>query len=391
VIGHHRLATLAPVRRLVLLVSAVVLVDTMFFAAITPLLPYYADRLGLSKAAAGALVAAYPAGTLLLSLPAGWLAARIGVRRTVVAGLILMAVASLAFGFAEDAVLLGAARFLQGVGSAATWAGGLAWLVAAAPPDRRAELIGTAFGAAIGGVMLGPVVGALAREIGTGAVFAAVAVFDLALVAAALREPVVKRQAGDPSLGVVEVLRDRQAAIGAGLVALVGLFTGVVEVLVPLRLDALGAGAALIAGTFLFDAAVQAGASRPFGKWIDRRGAAPAILAGLVAGSVLAGVLPWPDAVWLLVVLVVLAGPTVGVLWVPGMTLLSEGTERRGVDQAYAFALVNLTWAASALAGSAAGSAIAEATSDAVPYLALSAIFATTLVLSQRGRALARR
>ena len=48
-------ATMSPVRRLVLLISAVVLVDTMFYAVVAPLLPHYADELGLSKAAAGLL------------------------------------------------------------------------------------------------------------------------------------------------------------------------------------------------------------------------------------------------------------------------------------------------------------------------------------------------
>src|SRR3954469_2529180 len=65
-------------RRLVLLVGAIILVDTMFFAAIGPLLPDYADRLDLSKAAAGFLSASYAIGALVGSLPAGWLAARWG-------------------------------------------------------------------------------------------------------------------------------------------------------------------------------------------------------------------------------------------------------------------------------------------------------------------------
>src|SRR3712207_4191836 len=124
-------------RRLLLLVSAIVLADIMFFAAITPLLPYYVDELGMSKAEAGILAAAYPAGTLLFSIPGGWLAARTGVRFATISGLILMAGASFSFGFADDAVLLAAARFIQGVGSALSWAGGLGWLVAAAPPERR--------------------------------------------------------------------------------------------------------------------------------------------------------------------------------------------------------------------------------------------------------------
>ncbi len=60
-------------RRLLVLVSAIVLVDVAFYSAITPLLPYYTDLLDLSKSEAGALAGAYAAGTLLLSLPAGLL------------------------------------------------------------------------------------------------------------------------------------------------------------------------------------------------------------------------------------------------------------------------------------------------------------------------------
>ena len=40
-------------RRLLLLTGAIVFVDTMFFAALTPLLPHYVDELDMSKASAG--------------------------------------------------------------------------------------------------------------------------------------------------------------------------------------------------------------------------------------------------------------------------------------------------------------------------------------------------
>src|SRR5258707_15587458 len=106
-------------RRLVLLVAAIVLVDTMFYAAITPLLPYYSHHFHLSKSSAGLLAATYPAGTLIAALPGGWLATRIGVRRTVLVGLALMIVSSVVFGFARHIGLLDGARFLQGVGGSA--------------------------------------------------------------------------------------------------------------------------------------------------------------------------------------------------------------------------------------------------------------------------------
>src|SRR5918998_1520568 len=89
-------------RSLFPLVAAVVLVDTMFFAAVAPLLPHYSDELGLSKTAAGMLAAAYPAGTFAGSLPGGWLAARWGVKPTLLGGLAMLGVTSLAFGFAKD-------------------------------------------------------------------------------------------------------------------------------------------------------------------------------------------------------------------------------------------------------------------------------------------------
>jgi len=56
-------------RRLLLLVAVLVFVDTMLFAALTPLLPHFSDELDLSKTRAGALVAAYAAGALVGGLP----------------------------------------------------------------------------------------------------------------------------------------------------------------------------------------------------------------------------------------------------------------------------------------------------------------------------------
>src|SRR4051794_23119848 len=112
-------------RRLFWLVAAVVFVDTMFFAAVAPLLPHYVDELDLSKTGAGVLTAAYPAGTFAGALPSGWLATRWGVKPTVLLGVAMLALASLSFAFAGSVVALDTARFIQGVGGACMWAGGM--------------------------------------------------------------------------------------------------------------------------------------------------------------------------------------------------------------------------------------------------------------------------
>src|SRR5438270_4840175 len=178
---------LGGVRRLLLLVSAIMLVDTLFCAALTPLLPHYADTLGLSKTGAGVLTAAFGVGTLAGSIPAGMLAARTGPKPVALLGLGLLSATSLAFGFAHSIAVLDAARFCQGFGGACTWTGALAWLVSRAPRERRGELIGSALGAGIDGALLRPMVGGAAAFVGSGVVFCLVEAWGVGIgVGAAL-------------------------------------------------------------------------------------------------------------------------------------------------------------------------------------------------------------
>src|SRR4051794_5886037 len=179
-----------PMRRLLFIASAVVFLDVVFYAAITPLLPAYVDDLGLSKTAAGVLSGAYAAGTLVASLPAGFMAARLGPRRTLVAGLVLLGAASIVFGFGRHIALLDAARFLQGIAGALAWAGAITWLMVTAPESRRGTVIGDVLAIAIAGALLGPAVGALAHAVGTKPVFSSVLVVAMVLAILALRTPV---------------------------------------------------------------------------------------------------------------------------------------------------------------------------------------------------------
>jgi len=71
----------------------------------------------LGKAGAGVLAAAYPAGALVGSIPSGVVAARLGVKPTVLAGMTVVAITTALFGFAGTAWELDLARFLQGVAS----------------------------------------------------------------------------------------------------------------------------------------------------------------------------------------------------------------------------------------------------------------------------------
>ncbi|HYN51144.1 MAG TPA: MFS transporter [Thermoleophilaceae bacterium] len=367
-------------RRLFLLVAAVVLVDTMFFAAVVPLLPFYSDEFDLSKTAAGVLTAAYPAGTFAGALPGGWLAARWGVKPTLLTGLALLGITSLAFGFADSIVLLDAARFVQGVGGACMWAAGMTWLVSAAPAERRGELIGSALAAAIIGVLFGPVLGGAATVVGTEVVFSGVSVVAAGLAVWAWRTPGVAPRPSRGLPAMLRALRRRDVLTGFWLFTLPALYSGVIDVLAPLRLDDLGASGVAIGAVFLITAAVEAVVSPLAGRLSDRRGRLFPIRAGLAGAAVMAVLLPLPGYTVLLGLAVLLTFVTLGGFWAPAMALLSDASENAGLDLALAFSISNLAWALGNLVGSGAGGAIADATVDAVPYAMLGVMCAVTLV-----------
>ena len=371
-------------RRLLILVSAIVFVDTMFFAALTPLLPHYAEEFGIGKSGWGLLQAAYPAGVLVASLPSGMVAARLGVKTTVLVGLCFIAATSTAFGFADTVWQLDLARFAQGFASAFSWTGGFAWLIAAAPANRRGALIGTAFGMAIAGALCGPILGGAASIVGTATAFTAVAAVALAQAVWAWRTPSSQAGPPQPLRMLFAAVRTRRVAAGMWFVTLPALLFGTLGVLAPVRLYALGFGALAISATWLTSAAFEGVLSPLLGHVSDRVGRIRPIMAGLAASAVVLMVLPWFGNRFLLAAVVVCAGLAFGSFWAPAMSLLSDAAEAQGLDYAYAFVLVNLAWAPGQAGGAWVSGRIAAATADAVPYIALAAICALTLTMLRR-------
>ena len=371
-------------RRILALTSAIVLVDTIFYAALTPLVPYYDAELGLSKSAVGIMSGAYGAGVLVGSAPGALLASRAGVKTAALIGLGLLAVTSLAFGLAESVTLLVLARFVGGFGSSLSWVAAFTWLVGSAPEERRGELIGVMVSSAVFGALLGPVLGSVAATVGTVPAFAAVAVVGVLIALWAAVEAVPEAEVPRPIFGELRAVLRPRLATGLWLILLSPLLFSALAVLVPLELGRLGWGAAAVGAVFLVSAAFEALVHPLLGRWADRAGYWSPVRAGLLASIGILLVLPWTASPWLLGLLVVLAGGAFNAPLVPGTALFSRGTEKAGMEGAVAFGITNFAWASGYAVGAPLGGFLADLGSDALSYLFLTAVCLASLLVLRR-------
>jgi MFS family permease len=372
------------VRRLLALSCAIVLVDTIFYAALYPLVPYFEDEFGLSKSIVGVLSGAYGAGVLVGSAPGGYLASRSGVRVTALLGLTLMSVTSVMFALSDTTWLLVLTRFAGGFGSALSWVAAFTWLVDRAPEERRAELIGVMVSAAVVGALLGPVLGSVAATVGLLPAFTAVALAGVAIAIWAAFEPASASTGNVSLLPALGMLRRPLLLTSLWFIGLSPLLFSALAVLVPLDLHRLGWGAAAVGTVFFLSAIFEAFVHPMLGRWSDRSGYRAPVFVGLLASIGILLLLTWVANPWVIGLLVVLAAGAFNATLVPGTALFSRGTEKAGMDRAVAFAITNFAWASGYAVGAPVGGFLADLRGDALSYLVRMVVCLATIVALRR-------
>lgn len=370
-------------RRLLILISSILFVDALLFVALTPLIPEYAEQYGLTHTGAGWLVAAFGLGAVIGGIPGGIFAVRAGPKAAVIVGLLGIAVSSVAFALAGDPWALGAARAVQGMASAATWAGALAWLTVVAPRERRGQVLGTAFAAAIAGAIVGPMVGGLADVFGARPSFGGVAVAAVVLAIVASPTPRPPAEQSRPG-AIAAALHDPAYIAGIWLNFLIETLFATMALLVPLALHDHGFSAVAIGSVFLVGGAIEV-VTNPFvGHASDRYGRLLPLRVALVAATAVCVGLAFADGSAAIVVLAWAAAFGFGIMYSPAMALVADRADVAGLAQGLGFGLMNTFWALGLLVAPPVAGALSEAHGSEVPYMIGGMMALATLLATAR-------
>jgi DHA1 family solute carrier family 18 vesicular amine transporter 1/2 len=145
----------------ILAVSLVSLVVMMGSTMVTPSLTLYAKQdLGANEFLVGAVIAGFAIGRLIFDVPAGFLADKLGLTRTMILGLGILIAASTLAGFASSYWVLLFARLLEGIASSIYVSAAIAFVLLSSDATKRGTNIGSYQSILMLGPIIGPVVGA---------------------------------------------------------------------------------------------------------------------------------------------------------------------------------------------------------------------------------------
>jgi MFS family permease len=363
-------------RGIVLLLFVTLFVSETSWSAVAPLLPSFAERFHLDGSRTGFILSIASLAILAISIPAGRLVHRFGVRRVTVASGVAMTLgnAILALSAGYGALLAGRAVFGLGLGT--LWVGGTSWLHVASG-DRSARTLSMTSAIIGAGSLVGPgFAGIVSDRFGPGVPFGVIAVATAVATIALWRSPRAEDERPDEPAGLTALLRaaSRDDAVRAS-VAL--MFVGSLlwlssYVLIPTRLHAAGWSAADIGVAFSVSSLVYGAISWVVAHRADR--AATLTVASVATAALAAslGVVVVSTTVPATVGFLMLAGVVTGVMIAITFPLGVAGA----VPVALVGGLLNVAWSTAGLLGPPLAGAASDAVGDRATFAVLAAVTA---------------
>jgi MFS family permease len=378
----------AAMRRLILLVCALVVCDLSLWSAVVPLLPHYRDELQLSTLQVAWILAAFSLAVVAVSVPVGHLADRFGARLIVGAGTVLMIGATAGLALSTSFPELMAARLLQGAADATVWGAGLAWVAARAPVERRGEAVGYAQAAAAVGVIVGPFIGGvLTSALGIRVTFLAVAGVLGLLLVCVVAEPDSRIEAHRrASIGSAlrGTLRESLITASVTMILVVAVVGGALQLLVPLHLSGLGLDRSGIGVVYSVGAILGGAAVVVTARIGDRVGRVPLAAGACAVLALLVALFALPAGLAVFVGLVIAASGVQSILYAVGYPLSTDGADRAQLGHGVVLGVVNLMWGVGAVVGPIAGSRLADWQGTRASYALLAVICGGTALLFAR-------
>jgi DHA1 family inner membrane transport protein len=397
----HRLAdaevkdqgTLSSVRlRVVVLVYLALFVGELSWSGVTPLIPTYIEEYGLTDFEGGLVLSIASFGILLGSVPAGYVTRRVDARTLTLGAMAVIALCGLAMGLLPSYPAILAARLVFGLAFGTLWVSMAAWLDDAAGEHSARVLAMTTSIVGLSAMLAPAYAGWVADQFGLSAPFLGLAAVTAVLLVMLLLDRSGTGRRKEPAPPVRELLRAAGADPGLSTMLLLTVAAAVVwmtaDLLVPLRLDDGGYGAAGIGLVFSASALVYVAASaltaRRAERWARPRLAAAWTLGLAVVTALPALFLGVPVAL----VFLVGASITTGVIGALTFPFGLQAVERGAVSVALMSALANIIWAVSGMAGPTIGGAFAEWAGDRMAFAVLASVsLAVALVVGRRGYA----
>jgi MFS family permease len=369
------------VRRIFAAVGTTMLVDSLLYLAILPLLPYYSERFDLSTTETALLLSGYQIAFVATAVPSGWLAGRYGPRRVVIAGLICFTASSAVFAFAPTVAILLVARALQGIAGGIGWSAAMSWLTENSPPERRSRNVGLVSGILSAGAVAGPGVGALAGATSPELAFGLVAAAGAIALVLTLLAPAGRTPPRDPPMleTSAKLIRNRLVLTALCFAGVQASGIAALDLLAILELGRRGESTLTIGLALSIGAVLGIGAGGVAGRLGERFGSFRLCLGAGAILSLLPLVAAFGLPTWALLGLLFLVGPLFPALMTGVFPITTAGADQLGLAHGTANGFVNVCWSGMFGVVPLVVGPLSQATGDAVAYVTTFALMVALL------------